>query len=65
MVVLAVQSDLALYGELLDDLGFKVGVMDPRLPEGAGVPVLLPVVVPVPLPVSAVPEHGHLKRESR
>lgn len=54
------QADLALLGQPVDDLRLKVGVVDARLPEGPGVAVLLPVVVPVALLVGAVAEHRHL-----
>lgn len=59
-----VQADLALLGQPLDELHLEVGVVDARLPEGAGVAVLLPVVVPVALLVGAVAEHGHLHTQA-
>lgn len=55
-----VQTDLSLLGEPLDDERFKVGAVDSGLPEGSGIAVLLPIVMPVSLLVGAVPEHGHL-----
>lgn len=58
------QADLALLGQPVDDLRLKVGVVDARLPEGPGVAVLLPVVVPVALLVGAVAEHRHLHTDS-
>lgn len=58
------QADLALFGQPVDDLRLKVGVVDARLPEGPGVAVLLPVVVPVALLVGAVAEHRHLDTDT-
>lgn len=58
------QADLALLGQTVDDLCLELGVVDARLPEGPGVAVLLPVVVPVALLVGAVAEHGHLDTDT-
>lgn len=52
-----VQTDLALSGELMDDLGLKFRVVDPGLSEGSGVAILLPVVMPVPMLVSTITKH--------
>lgn len=59
------QADLALLGQPVDDLCLKICVVDARLPEGPGVAVLLPVVVPVALLVGAVAEHRHLDTDTR
>lgn len=48
------QTDLARLGELMDDLRFKLRVVDTGLPEGSSIAILLPVVVPVALLVGAV-----------
>ncbi|TNN71123.1 Alanine--tRNA ligase, cytoplasmic [Liparis tanakae] len=57
-------SDLASLGQVLDDLGFVVGVVDAGLPELSGVAVLFPVVVPIPPAVCPETKHIHL-RESQ
>lgn len=59
-----VQTDLALSGELMDDLGLKFRVVDPGLSEGSGVAILLPVVMPVPMLVSTITKHWHLEPNS-
>lgn len=58
------QTDFALLGQLVDDLRLKFGVVDAGLPEGPGVAVLLPVMVPVALLVGAVAKHRHLKNKT-
>lgn len=57
--------DLRGLGQLLDDLGFVVSVVDPGLPEFSGVAVLLPVVVPVSSAVSPETEHVDLRGRRR
>ncbi len=52
-----VQTDLALLGELMDDLRFEVTTVDAGLPEGSSVAILLPVVMPVPILVCTVTKH--------
>lgn len=42
-------------------MGLEVGVVHPRLPELARVPVILPVVVPVAPAVGPEPVHVHLQ----
>lgn len=59
------QTDLALFGQLLDDLCLEVGAVNAGLPEGSSVAVLFPVMVPVPLLVGAVTEHGHLNEDRK
>lgn len=54
------QTDLARLGELMDDLRFKLRVVDTGLPEGSSIAILLPVVVPVALLVGAVTKNRHL-----
>lgn len=60
-----VQTDLALLGELVDDLRFEVGAVDAGLPEGSSIAILLPVVMPVPLLVGAITEHRHLNTDKK
>lgn len=54
-------GDLSGPGQLLDDLGLVVGVVDAGLPELSGVAVLLPVVVPVPTAVGPEAKDVDLK----
>lgn len=61
--MLKVEADLSFLGELVDDLRLEVGAVNARLPEGSGVVVVLPVVVPVPLLVRTVTEHRHLNTD--
>lgn len=61
VVMSQVQTDLALSGELMDDLCLKFRVVDPGLSEGSGVAILLPVVMPVPMLVSTITKHWHLE----
>lgn len=56
----AVQGDLALSVQYVDDLHLKVSVVHPGLPEGPSVLVFFPVVVPVPLLVCPIAKHRHL-----
>lgn len=63
MVGSQVQTDLALPGELMDDLRFEISAVDAGLLEGSGIAILLPVVMPVPLLVGTVAKHRHLSTE--
>lgn len=56
-------SDFASLGQLLDDLGLIVRVMDAGLPELSGIAVLLPVVVPVSPTVCPKTKDIHLREE--
>lgn len=60
-----VQTDLAILGELVDDLRLELCVVDARLPEGSSIAILLPVVMPVPLLVGTVTKHGHLDTDRK
>lgn len=57
------ETDLSFLGEPVDDLRLEVGAVNARLPEGSGVVVVLPVVVPVPLLVRTVTKHRHLNTD--
>lgn len=59
-MVILVEADFALLGQPVDDLSLKLGTVDARLPKCSSITILFPVVMPVPLLVSTIPEHGHL-----
>lgn len=56
----SIQSDFSFFSQLPEGFSLKVGTVNSRFPESAGVFVFFPVVVPVPIDVGAVAEHGHL-----
>jgi len=56
-----IHFDFVCGGQAQRDAVLIVSTVHARLPEGAGVLILLPVVMPVPLLVSAEPEHVHLQ----
>ena len=54
-------GDFASLGQLLNDLRFKVSIVDAGLPELSGVAVLLPVMVPVSSAVRPKSKHIDLE----
>lgn len=53
----SVQFDFALFVEPLNDLSLEICVVDARLSKGAGISVVLPIVVPVSLLVRPISKH--------
>lgn len=54
---LSVQFDFALFVEPLNDLSLEICIVDASLSKSAGVSVVLPIVVPVPLFVCPISKH--------
>lgn len=60
-----IQLNLSFFGELVNDICFKLGAVNAGLSKGSSIAILLPVMIPVPLLVCPITKHRHLNTDRK